>query len=114
MWNNVRPWFDLREAFINIPTFDSDSPLQTALWDHPVLNPLKGYFIDIEVLYSANLNALQKSKDIGFTQKATFIFGTDSLFTNIIKLLAVQYVLLPQSLIGGGNPTYCTAVKALH
>lgn len=33
--------------------------------------------MDTVVLYGANLNASQKSKDSAFTQKATFIFGTD-------------------------------------
>lgn len=47
--------------------------------------------MDIVVFYGANLNALQKSKDIVFTQKATFIFGTDCPLTNIIKLPAVSY-----------------------
>lgn len=110
MWNGVRPCFDLRETFINVPPFDSNSPLWTALWDLPVLNPLKD-FIDIVMLYGANLNALQKSKDIVFTQKETFIFGTDCPLTNIIKLLAVRYKLLLQCLIGGDNPTRSTLLR---
>lgn len=71
-----------------------------------MLNPLKGDFIDIVVLYGANLNALQKSKDSVFTQKAALIFGTDCPLTNIIKLLAVRYNLLLQCLIGGGHSTH--------